>query len=163
GPGTDQQQLDRPVGLLDGPLPLGRGRRVPSLQRSADPDRRGEARRLEPVMRREAALDMKRMVFRIRAGAGCAVAASAFLLASAPGTAAADPKVCIHAHATGQRESKAGHLKLASQLFTSCGSDETCPDQLRKECADFLAEVTRTIPTVVFSALDENGKDLVNV
>jgi hypothetical protein len=99
----------------------------------------------------------------VRSGIGGVLAAAAFCLAAAPRTASADPKACIHAHATGQRESKAGHLKLASQLFTSCGSDETCPDQLRKECADFLAEVTRTIPTVVFSALDENGKDLVNV
>lgn len=45
----------------------------------------------------------------------------------APRTAAADAKSCIRAHSTGQRESKAGHLRLASQLFTSCGSDESCP------------------------------------
>src|SRR5262249_30690555 len=67
-----------------------------------------------------------------------------------------------HAHATGQRESKAGHLRLASQLFTSCGSDDSCPDQLRKECAEFLEDVKRTIPTVVLSALDENGHDVAS-
>jgi hypothetical protein len=101
---------------------------------------------------------------RARTGSAIVVAASAFcftLLASS--TASADPKTCIHSHSTGQRESKAGHLRLASQLFTSCGSDETCPDQLRKECTEFLQEVTRTIPTVVFSALDENGQDLASV
>jgi hypothetical protein len=75
----------------------------------------------------------------------------------------ADPKACIRAHASGQRELKAGHLKAASQLFTSCGSDESCPDQLRKECAEFLDTVKKTIPTVIFSALDEDGKDISGV
>jgi hypothetical protein len=85
----------------------------------------------------------------------------ATVLAMAPArTAAADAKTCIRAHANGQRESKAGHLRLASQLFTSCGSDETCPDQLRKECAEFLEAVKKTIPTVIFSALDEDGRDV---
>ncbi|HEX4448929.1 MAG TPA: hypothetical protein VH044_19445 [Polyangiaceae bacterium] len=104
------------------------------------------------------------MVLRRQRGIGGLIAASAFGLAiAASSTALADPKICIHSHSTGQREAKAGHLRLASQLFTSCGSDETCPDQLRKECIEFLQEVTRTIPTVVFSALDENGHDLASV
>jgi hypothetical protein len=104
------------------------------------------------------------MILRRQRGLGGIVAASAFCLTVAgASTALADPKMCIHSHSTGQRESKAGHLRLASQLFTSCGSDETCPDQLRKECTEFLQEVTRTIPTVVFSALDENGHDLASV
>src|SRR6185312_3192837 len=77
--------------------------------------------------------------------------------------ASADPKACIRAHATGQRESKLGHLRQASQLFTSCGSDESCPDTLRKECAEFLEGVKRTIPTVLFSALDEDGRDVAAV
>ncbi len=103
------------------------------------------------------------MIVRVRPGVRALLATAAFCLAAAPWrTAAADPRACIHAHSTGQRESKAGHLRLASQLFTSCGSDETCPDQLRKECAEFLQDVTRTIPTVVFSALDENGHDLAS-
>jgi hypothetical protein len=89
-----------------------------------------------------------------------ALAAAALLAFARP--AAADAKTCIHAHSTGQREQKAGHLRLASQLFTSCGSDESCPDQLRKECADFLQDVTRTIPTVVLSAVDESGHDIAN-
>ncbi len=96
----------------------------------------------------------------IRRGLASALAAAALLASTRP--AAADAKACIHAHSTGQREQKAGHLRLASQLFTSCGSDESCPDQLRKECADFLQDVTRTIPTVVLSAVDESGHDIAN-
>ena len=72
----------------------------------------------------------------------------------------ADPKACITSHATGQREAKAGHLRLATQLFTKCGSDEYCPSQLRQECSELLESVQRTVPTVIFSVLDEKNKDV---
>jgi hypothetical protein len=72
----------------------------------------------------------------------------------------ADPKSCITSHATGQREAKAGHLRLATQLFTKCGSDESCPAQLRQECAEFLQSVQRTVPTVIFSVVDEKNRDI---
>ena len=72
----------------------------------------------------------------------------------------ADPRTCITSHATGQREAKAGHLMLATQLFTKCGSDEYCPSQLRQECAELLESVKRTVPTVIFSVLDDKGHDI---
>lgn len=75
----------------------------------------------------------------------------------------ADPKSCITAHATGQREAKAGHLRLATQLFTTCGSDETCPAQLRRECAEFLTDVQQTIPTVIFTVTGEKNEDVTSV
>ena len=101
------------------------------------------------------------MLNRSRAAVSLALASGIFCLASTSARpAAADAKTCIRAHSTGQRESKAGHLRLASQLFTTCGSDETCPDQLRKECAEFLESVKKTIPTVIFSVLDESGADV---
>jgi len=78
------------------------------------------------------------------------------------GAAHADPKACITTHATGQREAKAGHLRLATQLFTQCGSDESCPNQLRQECAEYLQTVQLTVPTVIFSVLDEHGNDISN-
>ena len=83
------------------------------------------------------------------------------LLASRP--AFADPKACVTTHATGQREAKAGHLRLATQLFTKCGSDESCPAQLRAECAEFLQTVQQTVPTVIFSVLDEKNNDISSV
>lgn len=79
------------------------------------------------------------------------------------GTAQADPKACITAHATGQREAKAGHLRLATQLFTTCGSDDSCPSQLRQECAEYLQSVLQTMPTVIFSVTDEKGNDVTAV
>jgi len=81
----------------------------------------------------------------------------------APREALADPKSCITTHATGQREAKAGHLRLATQLFTKCGSDETCPAQLRQECAEFLQTVQQTVPSVIFSVLDEKNHDISTV
>ena len=77
--------------------------------------------------------------------------------------AAADASTCISAHATAQRESSAGNLRLASRLFTACGSDESCPDPLRKECAELLQAVRRALPSVTFSVVDERGGDLSDV
>lgn len=78
-------------------------------------------------------------------------------------SARADVTSCVQWHASGQREAKAGHLKLASQLFTSCGSSEECPSEIRAECVDFYAAVERSVPTVIFTASDENGHDLTAV
>lgn len=75
-------------------------------------------------------------------------------------SALADPKACITAHAAGQREAKAGHLRLATQLYTTCGSDETCPSQLLQECAELLRSVQQTMPTVIFMVIDEKGEDV---
>jgi hypothetical protein len=72
----------------------------------------------------------------------------------------ADSKACITAHATGQREARAGHLRLATQLFTTCGSDENCPAQLRQECAEFLRQVEQTMPTVIFVVTGEKNEDV---
>ncbi|MGC4069480.1 MAG: hypothetical protein QM784_33470 [Polyangiaceae bacterium] len=74
--------------------------------------------------------------------------------------AVADSKACITAHATGQREARAGHLRLATQLFTTCGSDDSCPSQLRQECAEFLRQVEQTMPTVIFVVTGEKNEDI---
>lgn len=77
-----------------------------------------------------------------------------------PAVASADTKACIASHASAQRETKAGHPKQAAQLYTSCGSDSTCPEQLRAECAELLEQVSRTVPSVIFSAIDGKGADV---
>lgn len=84
-----------------------------------------------------------------------------FLLAPTP--AAADTKSCVASHASAQREAKAGRLKEAAQLYTACGSDNACPEQLRSECATLLEQVNRTVPSVIFSAIDGKGADVSNV
>ena len=84
------------------------------------------------------------------------------MIALAPASAAADTKACIASHASAQRETKAGHPKQAAQLYTACGSDNSCPEQLRAECAELLEQVNRTVPSVIFSAIDGKGADVSN-
>jgi len=86
-----------------------------------------------------------------------------FLVALLPTTAAADTKTCVAAHASAQREVKAGRLKQAAQSFTTCGSDNACPEQLRAECAELLDKVKTSVPTVIFTALDGKGADVSSV
>jgi hypothetical protein len=90
-------------------------------------------------------------------------ALSAALTTFLPRAAWADAKTCAASHASGQREVKAGRLRLASELFTTCGSDESCPEQIRAECTEFLESVRQTIPTVILSVVDDAGNDVSNV
>ena len=85
------------------------------------------------------------------------------LIALTPASAVADTKSCIAAHASAQREAKAGHPKQSAQLYTACGSDNSCPEQLRSECAELLEQVKGSVPSVIFAAIDGKGGDLSNV
>ena len=85
------------------------------------------------------------------------------LIALAPASAAADTKTCVASHASAQREVKAGRLKQAAQLFTACGSDDACPEQLRAECSELLDKVKISIPSVILSAIDGKGADVSEV
>jgi hypothetical protein len=80
-----------------------------------------------------------------------------------PRAANADVAACVQAHASGQREAKAGHLEAASELFASCVSLDGCPDTIRAECAEFYKNTERSMPTLIFAALDERGGDLIQV
>jgi hypothetical protein len=86
---------------------------------------------------------------------------TAGLLTSLP--ASADTQACVTAHVSGQREAKAGRLKLATELFTNCGSDSSCPEQLRGECTDLLDKARAATPTVILAVLDEHGGDVSQV
>jgi hypothetical protein len=74
-----------------------------------------------------------------------------------------DVAACVRAHTSGQREAKAGRLKAASELFASCVSLQGCPDAIRAECAELRKDAERSVPTLIFAALDEQGGDLINV
>jgi len=77
--------------------------------------------------------------------------------------ALADVAACVEAHASGQREAKAGRLEAASELFAACVSERGCPGTIRAECAEFRKETERNRPTLIFAALDEQGQDLIAV
>lgn len=79
-----------------------------------------------------------------------------------PRAALADVAACVQAHTSGQREAKAGRLKAAAEQFASCVSQD-CPATIRGECAEFHKNTERSMPTVIFAALDEQGGDLIQV
>lgn len=97
---------------------------------------------------------------RLNVGVGTLLTIAMLLHSS---SASADAKSCITAHATGQREAKAGHLRLSAELFATCASDEACPSELRQECAEFFASLQQTMPTVIFTVIDEKGQDVSTV
>lgn len=80
--------------------------------------------------------------------------------ASMANDARADARICASAHATGQRESRAGRLRSASQLFTQCGSDESCPEEMRRECTEYLQAVRARAPTIIVAVQDEGQRDV---
>ena len=82
---------------------------------------------------------------------------------SVAGHARGDATACIASHAAGQREVNAGRLILASELFVSCASSEECPNAIRAECVERYRDVEKSTPTVIFSVVDEHGKDLTDV
>jgi hypothetical protein len=53
------------------------------------------------------------------------------------------------------------HFLDARMRFVSC-AEPACPEAIRVECADFLAQLDRAMPTVVLAARDQ-GRDLVGV
>jgi hypothetical protein len=84
-------------------------------------------------------------------------------LLALPRAATADVAACVQAHASGQREAKAGHLQAAAESFASCVSEDGCPDTIRSECAEFYKGIERSLPTLIFAVVDERGGDLTKV
>jgi hypothetical protein len=82
---------------------------------------------------------------------------------TAPGIASADAGSCVSLHASGQRGIKAGSLRQALNDFRACGSDESCPSAVRNECMELYASTERTLPTVIFTVVDEHGGDVAAV
>lgn len=93
-------------------------------------------------------------------GLGLCVAAFVLTLAQ---SAAASTESCTRAHAAGQREENAGHLKEALASFQACASDAECPLPIRNECTQLYTTVEGRLPTLVFSVIDGNGNDVVDV
>src|ERR1700754_2595254 len=77
--------------------------------------------------------------------------------------ASANTESCTRAHAAGQREENAGHLKEALASFQECASDSECPLPIRNECTQLYTTVEGSLPTLVFSIVDAKGNDVVDV
>ncbi len=75
---------------------------------------------------------------------------------------AEDRAECITAAEHGQVERQAGRFTSSRQDFLHC-SAEACPRVVREDCQTWLSEVESAMPTVVFYASDDDGRDLVDV
>lgn len=94
---------------------------------------------------------------------GIAALATLYSILVIPLRAHADVKSCINSHESGQVEAKAGRLKHAAELFAACGAMEDCPTAVRAECVELYRDVAKSLPTVIFSVVDEQGNDITNV
>ena len=82
--------------------------------------------------------------------------AAAFLVAT---VAHATP--CTDAFEGASQASQAGHLLAARQALITC-SAQTCPQAMRPLCIAEFARVDARIPTIVVSAVDARGADIVD-
>ena len=88
--------------------------------------------------------------------------AVAFVVLATHARAMADtPMECAEAYEKAQVDRKTGHFADAIGNLTRC-ADQTCPGFIRKDCAQWSAEVEKVQPSVVFS-VRENEMDLTDV
>ena len=76
---------------------------------------------------------------------------------------AADPKqACFDAYPAAQKLRKGGKLRRARAELVTCSQD-ACPAAVRKDCTDWLNEVSAELPSIVVVATDAAGKDTAAV
>lgn len=82
------------------------------------------------------------------------------VLVTSAGTAhgAGDKAACVGAYGRTQQLRKENRLREAREQLLVCTS-ETCPKLVRKDCVQWMQEVTASLPTLVFAAHDARGRD----
>jgi len=73
-----------------------------------------------------------------------------------------DKRVCLEAFDQSQTLRQENKLVATRQQLLMCARN-VCPEVLRAQCTDWLGEVEKDLPTVVLSAKDSRGKDLIDV
>lgn len=96
---------------------------------------------------------MKRIAFSIALSTILTLSSSAF---------AQDKKACLAATEEGQNLRDQGKLADARAQFQIC-SAKACGAAVAKQCTEWLAEVDKDQPTVLFRAKDASGKEVVDV
>lgn len=75
--------------------------------------------------------------------------------------AAPDRKACIAAADDGQKLRDEAKLASAREKFITC-ADKACPGAVSKQCATWVEEVDREMPTLSFRVKDETGRELLD-
>ncbi|MEZ4229363.1 MAG: hypothetical protein R3B89_09370 [Polyangiaceae bacterium] len=92
------------------------------------------------------------------------VSALLTLLYPSPPAFGAEPSVdqCLDASEHGQRQRDGGELQAARASFVTC-SNQACPGVVQKDCVEWLGDVERRLPSVVFRVRDPGGNDIADV
>ncbi len=69
---------------------------------------------------------------------------------------------CIAASEDAQLMKIKSQLRAAREKLVVC-SDDACPKIVKQDCSNWLDEVDRAMPTIVFGAHDARGRDLTDV
>lgn len=77
--------------------------------------------------------------------------------------AAATPEVeaCLEAYDRGQAQRDSHKLREARKEFLSCAR-EVCPSAVKKDCTAWIEQVDKSLGSIVFRAVDAQGRDLLN-
>lgn len=75
----------------------------------------------------------------------------------------AQPLECIEQHSQAQDLRRAGKLLESKALLTECTRDESCPSEVVRECALLLDQLRIDTPSLVFAAIDREGRDTTAV
>jgi hypothetical protein len=91
-----------------------------------------------------------------------AIALASALVAATSAARADAPRACTDAVERGQSLRDAVKLRDARAAFLMC-AEPPCPDVIQRQCAQWIAELDARIPSVIVTAGDEEGRDLVEV
>jgi hypothetical protein len=69
---------------------------------------------------------------------------------------------CFQSHEQGQVSRNGGHLRDARASFLQCSND-SCPALVRKDCLEWLEQVSAAQPSVIIAATDSQGRDTGDV
>jgi hypothetical protein len=86
-------------------------------------------------------------------------AACLVLAATSLASAEVSKEACVESHSRGQDARDQGKLSLARKLFLTC-AQSACPSLVQGDCARFADDLTRTLPSLAFTARDGSGADL---
>ena len=75
--------------------------------------------------------------------------------------AAADDDACLAAHEQAQLLRQQGQLIAARGALLGC-AQSACPQRVSADCAAWLDEVERGLPSVVFAVTDPDGRDIAD-
>lgn len=87
--------------------------------------------------------------------------AAATIPLAAPASATTK-KECVASYEQTQSLRKEGKLAAAQEAALVCSHDD-CPRVVRKDCTEWLAEIEKSLPTVVLMARDEKGDETADV